>query len=799
MKYRAYRKDFFMEIKNTYNRFVSILCIVLLGVAFYTGIRSAGPDMKLSVDKLYDDNKIYDLKIYSVSGITQEDIENISDIDGVENVVGSYSYDMIEDGEHQKHVVKLVSKTEGINEVHITSGRNVESEKECIVDESFFKSNDYELGDKINIKSGSDIPAEYIFNHCEYEIVGTYINPIYLKSDHGDTTIGNGKIDGIVMIMPQSFILPAYTEANVRVEGADKELCYSDEYEDKVLNVSDRISSKDEKYIVTARNYIQSYSEFEMDAERIDKIGDIIPVIFYIIAALVSLTTMTRMVDEQRTLIGTYKALGYGKGRIAMRYIYYAILATMGGSLIGGAVGSYLLPRVIINAYKMLYPNLYTTVTKLNILQCGTAVFLSALCVVGATIFAGIKSLRSSAAELMRPAAPKNGKRILLERFGIIWRHMSFNWKSVARNIARYKKRIFMTIFGICGCMSLLITGFGIKDSIKSIVDKQYTTLHKYDITAKYENPVSVSETAELNESFENNKNIKSYIDIYSLTTMASNGKKNISSYIYVTDDQDKLQDFISFGEGKDVPELTDEGVVITKKLSILLKLNRGDELILSGANGENEHRVKIIGIAENYVFHYIYMTDVLYEKVFESEYKYNQTFIVQKNPDEDMSEELLKDDRIASVSTIGSLRQNFDYMLLGLDIIIVVIIVAAGGLAFVVLYNLNNINICERIRELATLKVLGFYNKEVSAYIFRENIILTIVGILTGYVCGNFLHKFVISTVEVDMVMFGRQAKPLSYLLATLITIVFSIIINITMHFKLKKIDMTTSLKSVE
>lgn len=801
MKYSAYRKDFRREIKNTYSRFISILCIVTLGVAFYAGIRSSGPDMKKSVDKLYDDSLFMDLRIYDTAGLTEEDVKQISSLSEVEEAQGIYSVDMVDDTTAEKKIVKLVSKSDEVNRLEVTDGREIEKRNECLMDEAFLKKYDYKIGDTIKIKSGTDIPAEYIIAGNEFTIVGTFIHPEYLKSDRGDTTIGNGKVEGIISVMPEIFVTGYYTEIVVRAKDALGEYCYTDRYDEIVEKTSAKIRELKESYIITGREHIQSYSEFGMDAERIDKIGKIVPVIFYIVAALVSLTTMTRMVDEQRTLIGTYKAIGYSKYRIAMRYILYAMLATFGGSILGIMAGSSLIPRIIINAYKMLYPNLYVIVTPVHVFHCLTAVLISVLCVIGATIVSCYRSLRTSAAELMRPAAPKHGKRIILEHIPFIWKHMNFTWKSVARNISRYKKRIFMTIFGICGCMSLLLVGFGIKDSISSIVEIQYNDRHKYDVIAKYAEGMDGEKAASVNEKFEENKQIKSYINVYSTTSQISNGEKSLSGYIYVTDERDKFNDYISFGSSKDGKRmgLSDDGVVITKKLAKLLKVKKGDEISLLGINGEDEHRVKITDVAENYIFHYVYMSDKLYEQIYGTEFRYNQALIMQENSDEELSEWLLSQEQIASVTTISSLRENFDYMLNGLDIIIIVIVIAAGGLAFVVLYNLNNINICERVRELATLKVLGFYDGEVSSYVFRENVILTIVGILTGYAAGDFLHKYVIDTVEMDMAMFGRNIHAASFVYATVITVAFSLVINLTMHYKLKKIDMTTSLKSIE
>ncbi len=569
-----------------------------------------------------------------------------------------------------------------------------------------------------------------------------------------------------------------------------------------ISEASERIQKENESFYVLDRNKLQQYVEFEMDADRVGKIGETVPIIFFIVAALVSLTTMIRMVEEQRTQIGTLKALGYGNVLISMKYIMYGFLATVSGSLLGGIIGGKLLPFIIINAYRIVYQNLTVIVTPLNMRHFLAAVVLAMACVIGATMAACFKTLLESSAELMRPAAPKQGKRVFLEYVPLIWKHLGFIWKSAIRNLIRYKKKIIMTIFGICGCMSLLLIGFGIKNSISSIVAVQYGSLHTYNAELSFENGLSPTEKEQVRNHLVSNEKVDSAINIYQGGAVFEFDGDELNGYIYVPDDPSELKDYIVLRDSvtKEPVELNDDEIVITKKMAKLLGISKGDTLTVK--MGEKISGTAVVGaVTENYVYHYVFMTKNVFARMFGISAESNQMLVnlMEEYKDEDVSAEFLAIEGISSTNSIDTLRNTFSEMLKGLDIIIVVIVAAAGGLAFVVLYNLNTINIGERIRELATLKVLGFYDGEVSSYVFRENVILTVIGILCGYIGGNFLHKFVIDTIEVDMVMFGREIYGSSYLYATLITLLFAVIINCSMHFKLKKIDMTTSLKSVE
>jgi len=515
------------------------------------------------------------------------------------------------------------------------------------------------------------------------------------------------------------------------------------------------------------------------------------------------MTTMTRMVDEQRTQIGVLKALGYSKWSIAGKYIGYALLATVLGSLIGGAIGVISLPYIVLNAYKILYENLCYIVITPAVEYWATAFAVSVGCVVLATIMACFKELVAAPAVLMRPVAPKAGKRVLLERIPFIWKRLNFSRKSTIRNLFRYKKRLFMTLFGIGGCMSLLMVGFGLSDSINAVITNQYGEITHYDMVVSIDKNATEQQLEEMYAYLSEKEGIESYLSIRNGSGTLSYNDKSSSTYIYVTDDTEKFETYFTLRHRDDKSKVHMEknGVVITEKMAAKLGISIGDTVMLKISDTVMAE-VKVTEIVENYVYHNVYMSKELYTSLFgeaannEILLSFNETGIAGEKT---IAEELLAMEAGAGTTYIDAMKSKFAEMLDTLDIIVVVVVVAAGALAFVVLYNLNNINITERKRELATLKVLGFYDGEVSQYIFRENIIITIGGIILGVFGGIFLHKYVITTIEVDMVMFGRDMSVVSALYSILITLIFSLIVNVFMHFKLKKVDMATSLKSAE
>lgn len=609
-------------------------------------------------------------------------------------------------------------------------------------------------------------------------------------------------------------------DAKKDLEDAKKKLSDGKkEYQDGKKEADDKIAEAQQKiedaqkevddietpeWIVTDRNDLPEYSDFGDNAERLKNIGKVFPMIFFLVAALISLTTMTRMVEEQRTQIGTMKALGYGKASIASKYLSYAFLATVGGSIAGVLFGEKVLPFIIIQAYGIMYWNIGDHMQldyelQYALIASGAAV----ICTMGATLFSCAKTLAETPASLMRPPAPKEGKRILIERISFIWKHLSFSWKSSMRNLFRYKKRLFMTIFGIAGSMGLMLVGFGLYDSIMDIAILQYDQIQHYDAMVINDEDATDSQEKDLLKFLDGNSEIDHYTRVQLTKMTAPKEKGSVSIYVYVPENTENFKEDVTLRDRKshEQYELTDDGAVICEKTASLIGVKTGDEITLEKDN--RKYKVKITAVTENYMGHYVYMTPPCYEKTFGEKPEYSSTVYTMKEDAESDLETLgnaiLKYPAALSISYTSSTAGQVERMLGSLGAVIWVLIISAGMLAFVVLYNLNNINITERQRELATLKVLGFYDGEVSQYVFRENILLSFIGILAGAVFGIFLHRYVITTVEVDAVMFGRNIKPISFVYSGLITFGFSMFVNMVMHFKLKKINMVESLKSVE
>lgn len=575
--------------------------------------------------------------------------------------------------------------------------------------------------------------------------------------------------------------------------------------EEKIKDAQQEINKiENAQWYVQDRSALPEYVGFGDNADRIRAIAKVFPILFFIVAALISLTTMTRMVEEQRTQIGTLKALGYGKLSIAGKYLNYALLATIGGSIFGVLFGEKVFPYIIVTAYKIMYTHVPDVVIPYNweygIMAAGAAILCTGL----ATLLACYKELASQPAVLMRPPAPKQGKRVFLERIPFIWKHLSFIWKSTIRNLIRYKKRFFMTVFGIGGCMALMIVGFGLRDSIFAIGKLQYGELQLYDGMVILNTDAEEEDKKEPIEYLSSEKAVSDIMEGYSKKITISKGKEEQEVYLSVPFDIEKNKEFQVFRNRitKKEFEMEKNSVILTEKAAQLLDVKKGDKIMLDDKD-EKQAELRVTDICENYMEHYLYISPETYREIYGENMESNTIYFKMKDFDKkglkEIGENILSKRGALNVTYTYNIQNQLDDMLESLDIVIVVLIISAGLLAFVVLYNLNNINITERKRELATIKVLGFYDKEVSAYVFRENILLTIIGVAVGVVLGSMLHRFVIVTVEIDSVMFTRIIENISFVLSAALTCLFSFLVNAVMYFKLKKIDMVESLKSVE
>ena len=1076
----TYLKDIFREIKISLGRFLSILCIVAIGVAFFAGIKASAPDMKNSADTYFDKYNVQDIQVYSTIGLTKKDVAAIKKIKGVKSVQPSFSMDTLSQIDSTQMVIKVISYgiDQKMNKIRVVEGRMPERENECLVEASSATNKLYgtfHIGDTIKLQSGTDEALSKSLKHTKYKIVGTCYNPNYLSYEKGSSNIGSGTVNSFIYIQNTNVLKDYYTEVDVCVKGAKDLDCYSDEYFDvvdpvlkkikkisnkqidariqsyqseldekkqeatdkfkdaenqfndaqnkidsglseiqsnelKLQNSKDQINqgwneyyanlqlldniptlqnaiaqieesekklpellsqkeqvenglqqinaegdlntkrtliqnaidfidialkklenypdssdaetiriklnekkellqgqlslidqaiakkaeleailtqiqsgieqiqagvakkaelqsqlnqllnaknelnnayvslingqaqyedgvskiedaknelnksieqltlSKAEfniqkhdalrelsdaqleidkmegKWIVLDRNSHYSYRDYGACADRMDGIAKVFPVFFFLVAALVCMTTMTRMVDEQRNEMGTLKALGYSKLQIASKYIIYALIASILGSILGCSLGMYLFPTVIFNAWNTLY-----NIDQIKFLFQPGLILLASGSVTGITLLATLYSIYSELIEmpsqLMRPKAAKAGKKILLERITFIWKRLSFLQKVTARNIFRYKKRFFMTIIGIAGCSALLVAGFGINDSISDIVNQQYNVIYHYDATVS-------AKTSEITSQIKSLKGIKDVYEEDHLAVTTKIENKDISTTVHIISNDKKFKDFCTLFNGNNEFDLDDSSVLISQKMATKLNKKAGDTIKIKDANNK-VIKAKIKGVFTNYVGHHIYASESLY-KSWNTNAKTTHIYLIKskkttKKFERNLGNKIMNIDGVQSVTFYSSLQKNFKDMIKSISYIVVVLVISAACLAFVVLYNLSNVNISERKREIATIKVLGFTRKEVDAYINRETILLTILGSLIGLGIGIGLHHLIMNLAEMDDIMFGRTINSISYVISFVMTIGFNAIINLCMHKKLNNIQMVESLKAVE
>lgn len=1081
---KALNKDILRDILKSKGRYFSIMLIVALGVAFFSGIKVSPKVMRNTVDDYYDEYNFMDVEVISTLGLTDDDVDAIKKLDTVEGVFLTYSMDVITNVKDQDRVLKVHAlptddlsndNKDYINRVKLIKGRLPKNSGECVVLKPKYDHLNLKIGKTLKIKSGTEDKLSENLKKDNYKIVGLVETPYYLSYEFGNSSIGSGSVDGIMLVPQNDFKTEAYTEMYITAKGAKEQTSFYQDYKDTVKKTEDQIDkitderiehrynevvgeatdelnkakkeyndkkketedkinkaekelkdgkqkikdgkqelktkkaetkkqikdgfkkldsaeaqlksgrkqyeaakkefesqkqransqissaesqlaplksnidslksnisglesqlgkpdiSEEEKATLTRtiskyrenlsalegqynagyakiqsiKNQIKSgerklsrtkseldrnqrkiktersklytmeekaqkefkkaeeelvknekklvdsekelekakneakdeFKKAEKDlkeaedeikkiekpewyvlnrdkqysaaeyggcADSIDALAGIFPVFFVLVAALVALTTMTRMVDEQRINIGTLKGLGYTPGMIAKKYIVYAMSASAIGSIIGLIVGYTVFPTIIYNAYAIMY-----TVPKVEL---RTDLFITVLSIAASifvTTFAAFAACRRELVEdpaiLMRPKAPKNGKRILLERIGFIWNKIGFIWKVTLRNIFRYKKRFLMTVLGISGCTALILTGFGVRDSIQMIVDVQFGELNKYSMTASYDSDEKTEDVEYLKSLISNEKGVKEIGMFHNQNAkvMINNKEKEVT--VVIPENKNTFKDFIELRERKShTPiKLDNKGIVISEKAARNLDAKVGDKVKILNENDVSAEAV-ISGITENYVNHYIYMTNDYYKELFNRNADSNRIYGVLDDSitidQEDKMASKIIDSTCANgtVFTTG-IKDGFSDTIKSLNYVVLLMIVSAGALAFVVLYNLSNVNISERIREIATIKVLGFYDKEVSAYIYRENVILTLIGAVVGLGLGVILHQFIMITVEVENMMFGRLINPLSYAAAFILTIVMGTIVNLVMNKKLKKVEMVESLKSVD
>lgn len=855
-------KDAIREIRYTKKKFISLVLIITLGVGFFVGLKSTYSDMLKTSEKYYKDSNLMDLKVISSTGFEKDDIQSFSQLKEVKGISPSKTLETSATINDKNYTIKLnsINKNKNdenyINRLTLTSGRFPATINEGLVEESLLKDNNLNIGDLVILKPDSnELRAKKI------KIVGTVKDSYYASNNRGIAVNGN-KINYFMYLVENNFNTNYYNELFITIKGANKYGTYTDEYENfinknkgNILSISNEITKKryeqifssytkevealqdrlneiynsdipeetlnDEinkakekleigknnleqlkfpiSYVLT-RNDTSSFYEYKLEAERIKNISKIFPIFFFLVSALVSLTSMTRIVDEERNQIGTLRSIGYGLFSCSFKYLLYALLASILGSLLGSILFYKLIPTLVHICYGVIYemPNIITTFQIKYVLF---ASFLACLSTIGATILAFINDARQTPAKLMRPKTPKKGKKIFLEKFDSIWQKLNFSKKITFRNVFRYKKRLIMTVVGIAGCTALLLTSFGLKSSIKNIVDEQFEKINKFDVSLDINASLDQEKINEVQNSVLKNNGISKFTKINKTSITVSKGKKKEVSYLIIPENNNKIKDFISLQKRvfKKELKLNDDGVIISEKLSKLLNINEGDNINITTSSNK-KIKVKVQSITENYIDHYVYISKDLYERLTDEDVIYNTMLLKNKSLSSKEELTLYKDiNKTSSISNCiltSNQKTSFNKMLKTLDYISIILIISAAVLALVVLYNLSSINISERKRELSTIKVLGFYDKEVTSYVYNENIILTAIGTIIGLIIGSLLTYYVIKACETNNLMYSFKISIFGYILSVVITFVFLLIINFITHFELKKEDMLEALR---
>ena len=811
-------KSTLREIRGSFGRFFAIFAIIALGVGFFSGVKITTPAMIKTIDNFVQENQLFDYRLVSTVGWSEKEVQACQSQTDVRYAEGSFSYDVLfTDSKNNELVMKVHSILPHINGIGLTEGRMPEKKNECVLDA---KLTDYRIGDVLTVSGENETSSGNVLNSTEYTIVGFANASYYINFERGTTSLGNGKVSGFMYVPEKAFSGDTYTEIFVRFDQDYK--IYSKEYKEYIKSREDQWESyieelaadrflkmsvlirmiqnmEEPETFLLDRNTNIGYACFESDSQIVGQVARVFPVFFILVAALVCMTTMSRMVEDQRSEIGTMKALGYSDTAVMGKYLFYAGSAALLGCVTGYMIGIVLFPRVIWMTYELMYfdmPLCFVFDVRLAIIS----LVVSILCSIGTTVLSCNVELSSTAATLMRPRAPKAGKRVFLEYITFIWNRLKFLHKVSVRNILRYKRRLFMMVLGISGCTALLVTGFGLNDSVAGFADMQFDEIQVADASVTFSDgkgrklPTGILSTIEsVSDShmllYEGAWDLVTEEKVKSITLEAPLSFDEISGFM-------KLHTM----EGNPIPAPAVGDAVISNSIAERYNVKVGDEILLRSEDMRELH-VHVSHVFENHVYNYIFIDYATMEDQLKRVPDVNAVLLnFPENTDMNKaSATLMKDDHVSYVTLFQELKTRISKMMDSLNYVVLLVIISAAGLAFVVIYNLTNINITERIREIATIKVLGFFKRETSSYVFRENVVLTALGILVGLFLGIFLHRFVMSQIVVDLVSFRVTVKPISFLYSILFTLLFNFLVSLVMNGKLEKINMAESLKSVE
>ena len=799
-------------------RYMALLLIVALSAGFFAGLKVTTDAMLNTGGEYFEEQNFYDFRLLSTWGFTKDDVKAFEDIKGVKTAEGSYSLDALMLYNESDHPVKLYSISEKTNLPSLSVGRMPTSEGECLADEDLFSEND--LGKTISLSNENKKDVTDVLGRKEYTIVGLVSSPLHIGIDRGTTNIGNGSVFCFLYLPESNFKSDVYTEVNLLLNETAK--IYSEEYDkltdeskEEITFLSERLleeryrSTLEKNHItpeiaeqmgiiapeiyVLTRNENAGYVSFENDTGIIGGVANIFPVFFIMISILVCVTTMTRMVDEERTQIGTLKSLGFSNKAVISKYLLYAGSATFIGWLFGFFACTWALPKIFWLAYNEIYgfaPISYLFSPFLAILTLAISLFF----IVGSTYISCRKELLSVPAALIRPRAVKSGKRVFLERITPLWKRLGFLNKITIRNMFRYKQRLFMMLIGIGCCCGLVVTAFGVRDSMIDVGELQFSEIHKQDIEASYDE----GKEAEIVEILKTLDGVKKYITISSTRVDISAENSMNSVKLFCIRANEDYSDFIDFHSGDEKIFLPQKGeVLISPKIAEKLELSAGDTFSVRNSDmisGE----VKVSDVFDNYIYDYVIMTDETYTQLF-GDWETNTALILSEGNVESLAKSLTQTGGFTAISQLDTTRAHITDALDCLNYIIWLIIFFSGALAFIVIFNLTNINIAERSREIATVLVLGFYPAETESYVLKENMVLSVIASILGLPLGKLFHSTVMSMVKIDMITFNNIVKPVSYLLSVIFTILFALIVNRFMKRRIDKINMAESLKAVE
>jgi len=790
-------KDILREISNTKGRFISILLITMLGAMLVVGIHATAINMRDAADNAYRHANLYDLQIRFSNGDAIRAIETIRQEPAVYKAMSATIFDVYVNLRETQRIIRLTSLPDTINQVELISGRLPQAPNEIVVERRLLRGGQASIGDTIEVYAPW---VDVWLSTTELTIVGVVESPLYLTGDRGNTHLGAGTVHYYAYVHPYIFSM-GYTDIFVVMRESRYLHQVSHEYNEAAQEWRRWMETTVQGYraFVFTRQNGTAFESYFQDTLRLEQVGYVFPLLFFLVAVLVALTSISRMVEEQRGQIGIYKALGYSGSAIMLKYVVYAVACGLAGGILGVVLGSQLIPRIIFNAYEHMY-NMPHSNHPIPWGVSAIAVMAAVGSILAAALFTCINTLKGEAATLMRPKSPKAGKRVLLERIPFIWNHMGFISKVTSRNIFRYKRRFFMTLAGVAGCTALLLVAFGLRDSIGSVAQIQFDDISIYDFQLHLRD-VTTTQQNELLEFVQGES-----LFIRTITANAHSYAGGFSATIIIPQDFSALPNFINLVEpsrgfqswtrGRSEPiqlQSYDEGVFVTEKLAREMNIQAGDYFFLTTGDGQS-YRVRAAGIVENYVLHYVYMPMDYYIRLFGREFVANGMFVIG-----DVDTSMQRHDSVLALVNTAFMRDNLSNQTDALGVVTIVILVMACILAFVVLYNLTEINIIERMREIATIKVLGFHDIETAMYLYRENMIVTAMGITLGLVGGVALNGFVLTTVEIDLLKFPHIIYSSSFLLAIALSVLFAMLVNVATYHRLIDIDMVTALKSVE